>query len=103
MSHFDAFILEVDMAYIRRTEPQHEPGEVIEMMVRSTADPSEMGQPSSSTDEPHLIEIAGKRVLVDPMLSAKGAMAPIENSPNPQPNPLTELPLPLGEALRDVE
>jgi L-ascorbate metabolism protein UlaG (beta-lactamase superfamily) len=50
-----------------------------------------------------VIEVAGKRVLVDPMLSAKGAMAPIENSPNPQPNPLTELPLPLGEVLRDVE
>jgi L-ascorbate metabolism protein UlaG (beta-lactamase superfamily) len=36
------------------------------------------------------------------MLSAKGAMAPIQNSPNPQPNPLVELPASVPEVLRDV-
>ena len=41
------------MAYLHKIEPQHEPGDVIEMMVRNAADPSEMGQPNPSTDEAH--------------------------------------------------
>jgi L-ascorbate metabolism protein UlaG (beta-lactamase superfamily) len=50
-----------------------------------------------------IVEIAGKRLLVDPMLSAKGEMAPIQNSPNPHPNPLVELPVSVSETLRNVE
>jgi hypothetical protein len=41
------------MRFIKRHEPESEPGDVIEMMVRSNADPSEMGQPNPSTDEAH--------------------------------------------------
>ncbi len=39
-----------------------------------------------------LIEFGGHRFLVDPMLSPKGALPPIEQSPNPQNNPLVPLP-----------
>jgi hypothetical protein len=41
------------MRFIHRHEPESEPGDVIEMMLRSNADPSEMGQPNPSTDEAH--------------------------------------------------
>src|SRR6185436_8474700 len=49
-----------------------------------------------------IVEIGDTRLLVGPMLSAKGAMAPVPNSPNPQPNPLVELPAAVPEILRDV-
>jgi L-ascorbate metabolism protein UlaG (beta-lactamase superfamily) len=39
-----------------------------------------------------LVEIAGRRVLVDPMLGDVGAHPPIENTPSPRPNPLVPLP-----------
>lgn len=38
-----------------------------------------------------LVTINGKTLLVDPMLGQAGAMPPIENSPNPQRNPLVNL------------
>ncbi len=43
------------------------------------------------------------RVLVDPMLRAAGTTPPIENTPNPRPNPLVELPLPAEEVVRGVD
>jgi len=39
------------MAYIHKIEPQYEPGDVIEIMVRNAADLSELGQPHQGTDE----------------------------------------------------
>jgi L-ascorbate metabolism protein UlaG (beta-lactamase superfamily) len=39
-----------------------------------------------------LLEYAGMRLLVDPMLSDAGSMAPIQNSPHPRNNPLVPLP-----------
>ncbi len=38
-----------------------------------------------------LVTINGKKLLVDPMLGPAGGMPPIQNSPNPQRNPLVEL------------
>lgn len=38
-----------------------------------------------------LIVINGKRLLIDPMLGQAGVMPPIQNSPNPQRNPLVDL------------
>ncbi|MBV8257070.1 MAG: MBL fold metallo-hydrolase [Actinobacteria bacterium] len=38
-----------------------------------------------------LLEVGGKRVLVDPMLGDAGAYSPIENTPNPVRNPLVPL------------
>lgn len=37
----------------------------------------------------------GKKILVDPMLSDRGALAPIEGVPNPNGNPLVDLPVPV--------
>lgn len=39
-----------------------------------------------------LVELAGTRLLVDPMLSETGAMDPIPDSPNDRRNPLRKLP-----------
>ena len=49
-----------------------------------------------------LIEYAGMRLLVDPMLSDAGAMAPIQNSPQPRNNPLVSLPCSVDEVLDGV-
>lgn len=40
-----------------------------------------------------IITINEKKILVDPMLSPQGVMPPIQNSPNPQQNPLVEIPI----------
>jgi L-ascorbate metabolism protein UlaG (beta-lactamase superfamily) len=39
-----------------------------------------------------LVEIGGRRLLVDPLLAEAGAYPPIENTPNPRRNPLVPLP-----------
>lgn len=39
-----------------------------------------------------IVELGGRRLLVDPMLGAAGAYPPIASSPRPRPNPLVELP-----------
>ncbi|HMM22518.1 MAG TPA: MBL fold metallo-hydrolase [Selenomonadales bacterium] len=40
-----------------------------------------------------VLTLGGVRLLVDPMLSPAGAMAPIDNSANPRRNPLVDLPV----------
>ncbi|HYX52411.1 MAG TPA: MBL fold metallo-hydrolase [Candidatus Limnocylindrales bacterium] len=50
-----------------------------------------------------LLEYAGMRLLVDPMLSDGGAMAPIQNSPQPRNNPLVPLPCPVEQVLDGVQ
>lgn len=50
-----------------------------------------------------IVEYAGKRLLVDPMLSDQGAMPPIQNAPNPQNIPLVPLPLPASEVVAGVD
>lgn len=50
-----------------------------------------------------LLDYAGMRILVDPMLSDAGAMAPIQNSPQPRPNPLVPLPFPVEQVLDGVQ
>ena len=50
-----------------------------------------------------VLETSVGRVLVDPMLRAAGTTPPIENTPNPLPNPLVELPLPAAAVVRDVD
>jgi L-ascorbate metabolism protein UlaG (beta-lactamase superfamily) len=41
-----------------------------------------------------LVELAGRRILVEPMLDPAGARPPVEDSPSPRPNPLVPLPMP---------
>lgn len=50
-----------------------------------------------------LLDYAGMKILVDPMLSDAGAMAAIQNSPQPRPNPLVALPLPVEQVLDGVQ
>ena len=50
-----------------------------------------------------IIEYAGKKFLVDPMLAEKGAFPGFEGTPNSHiPNPLVDLPVPMDEIL-DVD
>ena len=50
-----------------------------------------------------LLETSLGRILVDPMLRAAGTSPPIEDTPNPRPNPLVELPSPVDEVLTGVD
>jgi L-ascorbate metabolism protein UlaG (beta-lactamase superfamily) len=46
-----------------------------------------------------LLELGDRRILVEPMLDPPGARPPVEDSPNPRPNPLVPLPLPAEEVV----
>ena len=50
-----------------------------------------------------VLELSGRRILVDPMLDAARARPPIENTANPVNNPTVELPFPVEEVLRGVD
>jgi L-ascorbate metabolism protein UlaG (beta-lactamase superfamily) len=50
-----------------------------------------------------ILDSSHGRILVDPMLRAAGTSPPIENTPNPKPNPLIELPIPAEEVLAGVD
>jgi len=50
-----------------------------------------------------IVEFAGRKLLIDPMLSAPGAMPAIENSPNPRPNPLVPMPATTQEIVQDLD
>ena len=50
-----------------------------------------------------LIEFAGMRLLLDPMLNDAGAAPPIENSPNQKPNPLVPLPCPAVDVVSGIQ
>ena len=50
-----------------------------------------------------LLELAGKRVLVDPMLDDEGARPPIEGTRNPVPNPTAALPMPAEEVVSGLD
>jgi L-ascorbate metabolism protein UlaG (beta-lactamase superfamily) len=50
-----------------------------------------------------LVKLAGRCVLVDPMLDPARARPPIPDTPNPQPNPLCELPEPAAVVVRGLD
>jgi L-ascorbate metabolism protein UlaG (beta-lactamase superfamily) len=50
-----------------------------------------------------LVDMAGHRLLVDPMLAAAGATGPIPGTPNPRPNPLVDLPRPAGQVVERLD
>jgi L-ascorbate metabolism protein UlaG (beta-lactamase superfamily) len=50
-----------------------------------------------------LIEYAGMRLLVDPMLGDAGTAPAIQNSPEPRPNPLVVLPCPPAEIVSGIQ
>jgi len=50
-----------------------------------------------------IVELAGKRILVDPMLDDMGARPPIEGTRNQVANPTVPLPFPAEEVVRDLD
>jgi L-ascorbate metabolism protein UlaG (beta-lactamase superfamily) len=50
-----------------------------------------------------ILEVRGKRVLVDPMLDDAGARPPVEGTANPVPNPTVPLPFPAEEVVRGID
>ena len=50
-----------------------------------------------------LLELDGRRVLVDPMLDDVGARPPVEDTPNPRRNPLVPLPRPAAELVGGLD
>src|SRR5262249_61991959 len=49
-----------------------------------------------------LIDVAGRRLLVDPMLNPAGAVDPVVNTANPRRNPVVDLPLPAEKVVAGV-
>jgi L-ascorbate metabolism protein UlaG (beta-lactamase superfamily) len=50
-----------------------------------------------------ILELEGRRVLVDPMLDDAGARPPVENTANPVRNPTMPLPIPAEEVVRGID
>jgi len=50
-----------------------------------------------------IVEVAGRRLLVDPMLDDAGARPPIEGTRNPVANPTTPLPFPAKDVVRGLD
>jgi L-ascorbate metabolism protein UlaG (beta-lactamase superfamily) len=50
-----------------------------------------------------ILELSGKRILVDPMLDDMGARPPIEKTANPVRNPTVPLPFPAEEVVRGLD
>jgi L-ascorbate metabolism protein UlaG (beta-lactamase superfamily) len=50
-----------------------------------------------------LVEIGGRRLLVDPSLDPAGARPPIANTAHPRPNPLVDLPRPAEDLVAGLD
>ena len=50
-----------------------------------------------------IVELAGRRILVDPMLDDVGARPPIEGTRNQVANPIVPLPFPAEEVVRSLD
>ena len=50
-----------------------------------------------------LVEVAGQRLLIDPMLDPAGARDAIAGTPNPRRNPLVDLPVPAPDVVAGVD
>lgn len=46
-----------------------------------------------------LIRFGGRTILLDPFLSQAGALPAFNNTPNPRPNPLVDLPMPAAQVV----
>lgn len=49
------------------------------------------------------ITYGGKTILLDPWLGDAGSYPPVRNAPNPRPNPLVALPMPVDQVLAGVD
>jgi L-ascorbate metabolism protein UlaG (beta-lactamase superfamily) len=50
-----------------------------------------------------ILEVGGRRILVDPMLDDQGARPPIGNTANQVPNPTVALPFPAEQVIRGLD
>jgi L-ascorbate metabolism protein UlaG (beta-lactamase superfamily) len=50
-----------------------------------------------------LVEVGGRRLVVDPMLDDAGVRPPVEDTPSPRSNPLVPLPFPAEEVVRGLD
>jgi L-ascorbate metabolism protein UlaG (beta-lactamase superfamily) len=50
-----------------------------------------------------LVELAGRRILMEPMLDPVGARPPVEGSASPRRNPLVPLPIPAEEVVAGLD
>ena len=50
-----------------------------------------------------ILELDGRRLLVDPMLDAVGVQPPVENTDNERRNPLVPLPIPADQVVADLD
>jgi L-ascorbate metabolism protein UlaG (beta-lactamase superfamily) len=50
-----------------------------------------------------LVDLAGRRLLVDPMLDPAGARGPVQGGPNDRRNPLCELPEPAEVVVKNLD
>jgi L-ascorbate metabolism protein UlaG (beta-lactamase superfamily) len=50
-----------------------------------------------------LVELKGRRILVEPMLDPVGARPPVEDSPSPRRNPLVPLPIPPEDVVAGLD
>jgi len=50
-----------------------------------------------------VLEVRGRRILVDPMLDPAGTEPPIEDTANPVRNPIVELPMPVDEIVAGLD
>jgi L-ascorbate metabolism protein UlaG (beta-lactamase superfamily) len=50
-----------------------------------------------------LVELDGRRILVEPMLDPVGARPPVGDTPNARPNPLVPLPVPAEELVAGLD
>jgi L-ascorbate metabolism protein UlaG (beta-lactamase superfamily) len=50
-----------------------------------------------------LLELDGRRILVEPMLDPAGARPPVEDTASPRPNPLVPLPVPAEEIVAGLD
>lgn len=50
-----------------------------------------------------LIRYGGRTILLDPFLSQAGALPAFNNTPNPRPNPLVDLPMPAAQVVAAAE
>lgn len=50
-----------------------------------------------------IIRYGGKTLLLDPFLSPAGALPAFNNTPDPRPNPLVELPMPAAQVVAGID
>ncbi len=78
----------------RRRSPQTQPRDA------QTTGPARLQHVRNATA---IIRYGGRTLLLDPFLSPAGALPAFNNTPNPRPNPLVELPMPAAQVVAGID